>query len=133
MKKNYPHYPRVVEWSQEDGCYVGTSPGLLLGGVHGDSPLKVASLLETAIQDALDILKQQQREIPKAISTKEFSGKFVLRVPQALHQMLALRAASQGISLNSLCEQVLRQATGLSYVAENPPIAYSAKNGQGKW
>ena len=68
MKKNYPHYPRVVEWSQEDGCYVGTSPGLLLGGVHGDSPLKVASLLETAIQDALDILKQQQREIPKAIS-----------------------------------------------------------------
>ena len=29
-------YLKIVEWSDEDGCYVGTCPGLMLGGVHGD-------------------------------------------------------------------------------------------------
>ncbi len=127
MKKKHPHYPRVIEWSEEDSCFVGTSPGLLLGGVHGNDPLQVASQLELAIQDALDILLQQQKTPPKEISTKDFSGKFVLRVPQSLHQMLALHAASQGISLNSLCEQVLRQSTGIQFLAEKLPMTYSAK------
>ena len=28
-------YLKIVEWSEEDGCYVGRCPGLMLGGVHG--------------------------------------------------------------------------------------------------
>jgi hypothetical protein len=28
-------YAKIVEWSQEDGCYVGSAPGLLYGGVTG--------------------------------------------------------------------------------------------------
>ena len=37
-------YLKIVEWSEEDGCYVGTCPGLMLGGVHGDdeTPLRLA-------------------------------------------------------------------------------------------
>ena len=27
-------YVKIVEWSEEDGCYVGSSPGLFLGGCH---------------------------------------------------------------------------------------------------
>jgi len=29
------HYAKIVEWSDEDECYVGSSPGLLYGGCHG--------------------------------------------------------------------------------------------------
>ena len=29
-------YLKIVEWSEEDQCYVGTCPGLMLGGIHGD-------------------------------------------------------------------------------------------------
>ena len=39
-KKN-DRYLKVVEWSEEDGCYVGTAPGLILGGVHGKDEVKV--------------------------------------------------------------------------------------------
>jgi hypothetical protein len=28
-------YVKLVEWSDEDQCYVGSAPGLLLGGCHG--------------------------------------------------------------------------------------------------
>jgi hypothetical protein len=29
-------YATIVEWSDEDNCYVGSAPGLILGGCHGD-------------------------------------------------------------------------------------------------
>jgi len=28
-------YIKIVEWSDEDQCYVGRCPGLILGGCHG--------------------------------------------------------------------------------------------------
>ena len=28
-------YAKIVEWSEEDGCYVGSAPGLIPGGCHG--------------------------------------------------------------------------------------------------
>ncbi len=27
---------KLVEWSEEDQCHVGSCPGLMPGGVHGD-------------------------------------------------------------------------------------------------
>ena len=35
MKKS-DRYIKIVKWSEQDGCYVGTCPSLMLGGVHGD-------------------------------------------------------------------------------------------------
>ena len=32
---------KIVEWSEEDQCYVGTCPGLMLGGILGDDEAKV--------------------------------------------------------------------------------------------
>ena len=29
-------YVKVVEWSEADQCYVGSAPGLVYGGCHGD-------------------------------------------------------------------------------------------------
>jgi hypothetical protein len=34
--KTSNHYLKIVEWSEEDQCYVGTCPGLMRGGIHGD-------------------------------------------------------------------------------------------------
>jgi predicted RNase H-like HicB family nuclease len=34
-------YLKVVQWSEEDQCYVGTCPGFMLGGVHGDDQVEV--------------------------------------------------------------------------------------------
>ena len=33
--KDSARYARIVEWFEEDQCYVGSAPGLILGGCHG--------------------------------------------------------------------------------------------------
>ena len=33
--KERARYVKIVEWSDEDGCHVGSCPGLLFGGCHG--------------------------------------------------------------------------------------------------
>jgi len=39
--KDSARYAKIVEWSAEDHCYVGSAPGLILGGCHGDDEKKV--------------------------------------------------------------------------------------------
>ena len=34
--KESARYAKIVEWSEEDQCYVGSAPGLFYGGCHGD-------------------------------------------------------------------------------------------------
>ena len=39
--KDSMHYVKIVEWSDEDQCYVGSCPGLLYGGCHGNNEKEV--------------------------------------------------------------------------------------------
>jgi hypothetical protein len=34
--KDSAKYAKIVEWSEEDQCYVGSAPGLGFAGCHGD-------------------------------------------------------------------------------------------------
>jgi hypothetical protein len=34
--KESARYVKIVEWSDEDQCFVGTALGLMYGGTHGD-------------------------------------------------------------------------------------------------
>lgn len=42
--KQSDRYLKLVEWSDEDQCYVGTCPGTMLGGVHDDEAQVYAEL-----------------------------------------------------------------------------------------
>ena len=39
--KNSVRRMKIVEWSEEDQCYVGRCPELMFGGVHGSNERKV--------------------------------------------------------------------------------------------
>ena len=39
--KDSDRYVKIVEWSDEDQCYIGSSPGLFFGGCHGDDEQQV--------------------------------------------------------------------------------------------
>ena len=41
-------------------------------------------------------------DIPLPISTREYSGKFIVRVPPEVHRNLAVEAAESGVSLNRI-------------------------------
>ena len=51
-------YVKIVEWSEEDQCFVGSCLGLLLGGCHGDDELAVFEQLCVAVDEVIDLYKQ---------------------------------------------------------------------------
>jgi len=102
-------YLKIVEWSNEDGCYVGTCPGLMLGGVHGDDETKVYRELCQSVDEWIEICQRDGEPLPAATAGKEYSGKFVVRVGKDLHKTLAVNALRSGESLNSYCAKLLRE------------------------
>jgi len=102
-------YLKIVEWSEEDQCYVGTCPGLMLGGVHGDDETKVFRELCTVVEEWIDIHERDGTPLPEATAGIEYSGKFVVRVGSHLHKALAIGAMRHGRSLNQHCVRLLRE------------------------
>lgn len=100
-------YLKVVEWSERDGCYVGTCPGLALGGVHGRDERSVYAEICEVVEEWIRIHSRDRAPLPPPTSGKPYSGKFVLRVGKDLHRQLALQALREGESLNSLCKRKL--------------------------
>jgi predicted HicB family RNase H-like nuclease len=103
------HYLKIVEWSDEDQCYVGACPGLMLGGVHGDDEAQVYAELCETVKEWIAIHEQDGLPFPPSTAGKNYSGKFVVRVGRELHQELAVYALRQGMSLNSYCAKALRE------------------------
>ncbi|MCH9756992.1 MAG: type II toxin-antitoxin system HicB family antitoxin [Gammaproteobacteria bacterium] len=93
-------YAYRVMWSEDDAEYVGLCaefPSLSWLDKSQDKAFKgIRQLVKEVIVD----LKSQNEPIPEAISTKTFSGKFVVRVPAELHRKLVLEAQESHVSLN---------------------------------
>lgn len=102
-------YLKLVEWFEEDQCYVGSCPGLMLGGVHGDDEAAVYKELCLAVEEWIRIYAADGDPLPEPTSGKEYSGKFVVRVGRELHRVLALNALRSCESLNSHCVNLLRE------------------------
>jgi predicted HicB family RNase H-like nuclease len=107
--KSSDRYLTIVEWCKEDRCYVGTCPGLMLGGIHGDDVAKVYSELCRAVEEWITIHEADGTPLPEPTAGKDHSGKFVVRVGKDLHRGLAVKALREGVSLNSYCARVLRE------------------------
>ena len=102
-------YLKIVEWSDEDRCYVGTCPGLMHGGVHGADEASVYSELCQVVEEWIEIYQKDGKPLPAATAGKTYSGKFVLRVGADLHKSLAIDALRDGESLNAHCVHMLRE------------------------
>jgi len=101
-------YLKIVEWSEEDKCYVGTCPGLMLGGVHGADEAAVYAELCQAVEEWIQVHEEDAEPLPPATAGKQYSGKFVVRLGKDLHRKLAVEAVREGVSLNSYCVRRLR-------------------------
>ena len=51
--KESARYVKIVEWSEDDQCYVGSSPGLIYGGCHGDNEREVFDELCRVVDEAI--------------------------------------------------------------------------------
>ena len=66
--KDSDRYVKIVEWSEEDHCYVGSAPGLFYGGCHGDDERAVFAELCEIVEEAIDVYRQDNKPLPPATS-----------------------------------------------------------------
>ena len=104
-------YLKIVEWSDEDQCYVGSCPELFGAGCHGDDEAKVYKELCQIVDDVIALYKEDGDPLPEPRLRKNYSGKFLVRVGADLHKALACRALVARESLNTYCANVLRDTT----------------------
>lgn len=70
-------YLKIVEWSDEDQCYVGSCPGLLTGGCHGDDERLVFDELCTIVDEVIDLYHQDGRPLPPATAGQDYARKIL--------------------------------------------------------
>lgn len=68
-------YAKIVEWSDEDNCYVGSAPGLLLGGCHGPDERAVFEELCQIVEEAIELYRAQGKALPPATSGRDFANR----------------------------------------------------------
>lgn len=73
--KDSARYVKIVEWSEEDQCYVGSSPGLIYGGCHGDDEKAVFDELCRIVEEAIALYKADGKPLPPHTSGKDFANK----------------------------------------------------------
>ena len=56
--KDSARYVKVVEWSSEDQCYVGSAPGLIYGGCHGSDEKEVFDELCVIVDEAIALYRR---------------------------------------------------------------------------
>jgi predicted RNase H-like HicB family nuclease len=61
-------YAKIVEWSDEDRCFVGSAPGLIYGGCHGTDERAVFSELCDIVEEAVALYKADGKPLPPPTS-----------------------------------------------------------------
>ena len=102
-------YTYRVTWSEEDGEYVGLCAEF--PGLSWLEPLPEDALkgIRQTVADVVADLEVRGESVPEPIAIRQYSGKFLVRVPPELHRRLALEAAEAGVSLNRLVSEKLSQ------------------------
>lgn len=102
-------YTYRVTWSEEDEEYIGLCsefPSLSwLAGDPEEALLGVRQMVGEVVAD----MKANNEPVPEPLALKEYSGKFMVRIPPEIHRRLAIEAAESGISLNRLASSKLSQ------------------------
>jgi predicted RNase H-like HicB family nuclease len=65
-------YVKLVEWSDEDQCFIGSCPELFYGGCHGDDPQAVFGELCEILEEMVDLYQQEGKPLPPPMTGRDF-------------------------------------------------------------
>ena len=73
--KDSAKFVKIVEWSDEDQCYVGSAPGLIYGGCHGNNERAVFDELCRIVEEVINLFQKDGKSLPPATSGRDFANK----------------------------------------------------------
>ena len=104
MKKQpeIDRYTYRVIWSEEDAQCVGLCAEFPSLSYLASTPEKALRGIRKIVADVIEDMQTTGESVPEPLSSRQYSGKFMVRVPPEVHQRLAREAAEADISLNRL-------------------------------
>ena len=100
-------YTYRVTWSAEDQEHVGVCLEFPSLSWLASTPEAALQGIRQLVADAVSDMQASGESIPEPLAARQFSGKFMVRVPPELHRELVLEAAEAGVSLNRLASAKL--------------------------
>lgn len=70
-------YVKIVEWSDDDQCFVGSCPGLFYGGCHGEDEKSVFDALCRIVDQTVKLYEAERRPVPPATSGYDWANTIV--------------------------------------------------------
>lgn len=67
-------YVKLVEWSDEDNCFVGSCPGLFYGGCHGTDEQAVFAELCRIVEETLELYAAEGKPLPPLTSGYDWAN-----------------------------------------------------------
>jgi predicted HicB family RNase H-like nuclease len=111
MLKN-DRYTYRITWSEEDQEYAGLCVEFPSLSWLDKNPEAALAGIRNMVTEAVEDMKANQETPPEPITSRRFSGKFMVRIPPELHRRLVMEAQEEGISLNRLASDKLSRQDG---------------------
>lgn len=93
----YKGYEARIEYSDEDGCFVGHLAGIQdLVGFHGESVEEIRAAFHEAIDGYLELSNESGRP-----PQKPYSGRIMIRVPPTVHRTAYYVSSGSGRYLSA--------------------------------
>lgn len=102
-------YTYRVTWSEEDKEYVGLCAEFPSLSWLAHTPEAALKGIRKVVAEVIKEMQESDEPIPEPLASKQYSGKFMIRVPPEVHRKLAIQAAEAGVSLNRLASSKLAQ------------------------
>ena len=102
MSLSDDRYTYRITWSEDDEEHVGLCVEFPSLSWLAKTPEAALLGIRKVVDEAVTDMRNNGETPPAPISSRPYSGKFLVRVPPEVHRELARKAAEEGVSLNRL-------------------------------
>ena len=75
VKEGARRYLKIVEWSEQDGCYIGSAPPLIGASCHGGTEEKVLAQLQVIVEEWVRMLLSDGKPLPPQTAGRNLVSK----------------------------------------------------------
>ena len=113
-KKNLKYYLKlpytfIIDWSDADGCFLGSIVELERNMTCGQTREEVLSNLKEALVSYVTTSLANNMEIPEPLKMNDFKGNITYRTSKERHYRLAKQAKLYGKSINAFIDEAVAE------------------------
>jgi predicted RNase H-like HicB family nuclease len=75
--KDSARYVKLIEWSDEDGYFIGQCPGIIGPCCHGDDEVQVYGELCRIVEEWIEVMKGRGESLPPPTIGRDLAGRLL--------------------------------------------------------